>query len=94
MIITIILELLVIIISPFFTIIGSIFKLTGISAVMDGIQPFIDTIFKFGTQLMWLLLDLEFTKYLLGIVLVIETGIQLYKIVMWIIKKIPFLGIQ
>lgn len=31
---------------------------------------------------------------LFGIIIAVDIGIQLYKFVMWVIKKIPFLGIE
>lgn len=61
---------------------------------MDKVKPFIDMIFTNGMQLIWLVLDLEYTKWLLGIVLTIEVGLITYKVVMWVLKKIPVLGIE
>lgn len=75
-------------------ILGKAFEVTGISKVVEAITPFLDTVFKGGSQILWLALDLEFTKYILAIVLGIETGLMVYKIIMWIIKKVPFLSMQ
>lgn len=89
-----ILELLIIIISPIFTLLGQAFALTGFDRVMTEVKPFIDMIFQFGSQILWLILDLDFTKYLLGLVLAIETGVEIYKIILWIIKKIPVINLK
>lgn len=36
----------------------------------------------------------QYLMVLFGLVLAVDIGINLYKFVMWIIKKIPFLGMQ
>lgn len=38
--------------------------------------------------------NLNYLITLLGIVLVVDVAINIYKFVMWIIKKIPFLGME
>ena len=73
---------------------GTVFNLAGIDRVMEEIQPFTDMLFSGTVNLLWLFMDLEFTAWLLGIVITIEAGLMIYKVVMWIIKKIPFINIH
>ena len=51
-------------------------------------------LFSGTVNLLWLFMDLEFTAWLLGVVIAIEAGLMIYKVVMWIIKKIPFINIH
>lgn len=61
---------------------------------MIELEPFFNILFNGAVNLLWLVMDLEYTKYLLGIIITIETSMALFKIIIWIIKKIPFLGIK
>lgn len=73
---------------------GTVFNLTGVDRVMAEIEPFTNMLFSGTVNLLWLFMDLEFTAWLLGIVIAIEAGLMIYKVVMWIIKKIPFINIH
>lgn len=42
----------------------------------------------------WLIVPRELVLVILPIVLIVENFDQLYSIVMWILKKIPFLGMK
>lgn len=38
--------------------------------------------------------DLSYLGILIGVVLAVDAGLLIYKLVMWIIRKIPMLGIE
>lgn len=81
------------IISPITTILGGALSLSGIDRVLVELEPFFDLLFNGAVNLLWLVMDLEYTSWLLGIIITIETALAIFKVIMWIIKKIPFLGI-
>ena len=37
---------------------------------------------------------LSYLTVLFGLIIAVDAGVLIYKIVMWVIKKIPFLGIE
>lgn len=47
-----------------------------------------------GAGILACYVDLGYLIVLLGVVLAVDAGILVYKLVMWIIRKIPMLGIQ
>ena len=58
---------------------------------------YIDLVFnaiRSGMGILWLIVPRELVLVLLPIVLVLENFDMMYSIVMWILKKIPFLGIK
>ncbi|MDM8126228.1 hypothetical protein [Mediterraneibacter glycyrrhizinilyticus] len=61
---------------------------------MDKITPFMDMIFTNGVKLIWLVLDLEYVRTLLLIIIGIQAAMFGYKVVMWVIKKIPIINIK
>lgn len=61
---------------------------------MDKIKPFMDMIFTNGVQLIWLVLDLEYVRTLILIIIGIQAAMFGYRVVMWVIKKIPIINIK
>lgn len=58
------------------------------------VYEYIDSIIDYGAPLLDFVLPYNVAKSLLTIVIVIEVAIAVYKLVMWIITKIPMLNIQ
>lgn len=58
------------------------------------IYSYIDKIIDFGAPMLDLVLPYNIAKVLIGIVITIEVALMIYKLVMWIITKIPMLNIQ
>ena len=63
------------------------------SAVMDGIYNML-AFLRSGMGFVWLIIPRELVLVVLPIVLIIDNFDRLYSVVMWILKKIPFLGIK
>lgn len=49
---------------------------------------------EIGVGLISNYIDISYLTTLLGIIIAVDVGLLLYKLVMWIIRKIPMLGIQ
>lgn len=58
------------------------------------IYEYIDTIIDFGAPMLDLVMPYNVAKVLITIVIAIEVALMIYKLVMWIITKIPMLNIQ
>lgn len=68
-----------------------------IPSLPDDIKSFISKALEFmlsGLNILGNYFDLNYLLMLFGIVIAVEAGILIYKIVMWVIKKIPMLGID
>lgn len=59
---------------------------TSLDAVLDAISSAIGFI--------WLIAPRELVLVVLPVILVVENFDKLYSVVMWIVKKIPFLGMK
>lgn len=60
-------------------------------------QSYIDTMFTYiqaGAGIVANYMPLAFMLTLFGVILAVDIGIKLYHFVMWILKKIPMLGIE
>lgn len=71
-----------------------VFEIPGLP---DGVQGYIDTAFEYitaGAGIVANYTPLEYLLTLLGILLLVDGALVLYHFVMWIIKKIPMLGIE
>lgn len=62
--------------------------------VLAQVNSTIDTIIERGAELLDLFIPFNIAKVLLLIVLAIESGIEIYHFVMWVIRKIPMAGIS
>lgn len=63
----------------------------------NDVFSYIDTIFSYmatGAGILANYAPLGYLLVLFGVILAIDAGIQIYHFVMWIIKKIPVLGIS
>lgn len=61
------------------------------------VQNYIDTMFSYlvaGAGILANYTPLSYLMILFGILLAVDMGIMLYHLVMWILKKIPVLGIE
>lgn len=68
-----------------------------IPAMPDGIIEFIATSLDYigvGISIIANYCDISFLLTLFGIVIAVDVGILLYKVVMWVLKKIPMLGME
>lgn len=59
----------------------------------ESIIEFLDMLFMTGQSIIGLLIP-EFCQALLIIVITIEIGLHIFNFVMWILRKIPMLGIN
>lgn len=62
--------------------------------VLESVNSTIDSIIQRGSELIDLFIPYTVAKVLLLIVIVIEVAVHLYHFVMWIIRKIPMVGIS
>lgn len=58
------------------------------------VYSYIDTIIDFGAPMIDLIMPYNVAKVLLSIVVIVELALLIYKLVMWVITKIPMLNIQ
>lgn len=61
--------------------------------VVDGINSFLDIIFN-NLDLLNVFVPVSTIKLVIPIAIIIMNFEHIYKLIMWIIKKIPFLGIE
>lgn len=57
----------------------------------------VDMLFEYmaqGIGFVWLIVPKELVLVVLPVILVVENFDKLYSVIMWIVKKIPFLGMQ
>lgn len=81
------------------TIIGAIAILLTfkIPSIPDSAMEYIDTFFSYleaGASILANYTPLPYLMTLFGIILVIDAAILVYKLVMWVIRKIPTLGMS
>lgn len=62
----------------------------GVRGVMTGALDYISV----GVALLANYCDIGYLVTLFGVILAVDAGMLIYKFVMWIIKKIPMIGIQ
>lgn len=63
---------------------------TSVSTFMTDALSYIKT----GLQLLAVYTNLEYLLILFGLIIAIDIGIAVYHFVMWVLKKIPMLGIS
>lgn len=74
-----------------------VFSWVSFPAMPEVITTALDTLLDAMTSAMgfvWLIVPRDFVLVGLPVVLVVENFDKLYSIIMWILKKIPFLGMQ
>lgn len=82
---------------PVAFLIGEIFTGLGLNemdTIIFKIEAMIEIIIENGVKLSALIVDLDYVRFLIGIVITIEIAEELYKIFMWILRKIPILAIE
>lgn len=89
------------IISGLLDVVYSLFSLLlspiNIPAMPEGVREFISEALEYirlGLGLLYNWTDLEYLLTLFTLVVAVDVGVLLYKLVMWFIAKIPMLGIK
>ena len=62
-------------------------------AIVSALDTLLNAISS-GLSFLWLIVPRELVLVLLPVILVVENFDKLYSVVMWILKKIPFLGMK
>lgn len=62
----------------------------GVKTIMSDVLGYLET----GMALLANYTDLEYLLVLFGLIIAVDVGILLYKLVMWILRKIPMLGMS
>lgn len=62
--------------------------------ILSNVTSTLDTIIERGSELIDLFLPYDIAKTLLLIVIVIEVAIHIYHFIMWVIRKIPMVGMS
>lgn len=86
-----------VIIMPIAFLIGEIFQGLGLNemnTIIFKIETMLEIIIENGVKLTALVVDLDYVRFLIEIVITIEIAEELYKIFMWTLKKIPILAIK
>lgn len=79
----------------FITAVLNFINIPDISAAdKQSLFDFVDTILTSANSLIDVFLPYTLSKVLLLIVIAIELAVDVYKIVMWVIRKIPVLGMS
>ena len=68
-----------------------------IPSLPSSVSEMLNTIFSYissGLSILAVYCDLDYLLLLLGIVIAVDIALSLYSLVMYLIKKIPFFGIQ
>ena len=68
-----------------------------IPGLPEGVQTVISGAFEYisvGVALLANYCDVGYLVTLFGVIVAVDAGILIYKIVVWIIKKIPMIGIE
>lgn len=68
-----------------------------IPGMPEGVQQFIYSALEYitlGIRILGNYVDLNYLLVLFGVILAIDIGLLLYKLVMWILRKIPMLGVS
>lgn len=82
---------------PIAFLIGEIFEGLGLNemnTILFKIEAMLEIIIENGIKLTALIIDLEYVRFLVKIVITIEIAEGLYRIFMWILRKIPILAIE
>lgn len=90
----ILLNVLLTIVEPIAALLGTFFNITGTDIILDKVSDYLDLVLVNGVNLLYPFLDFTFIGNLLKMVIIIETGIYTYKILIWTLKKIPIIGIE
>ena len=90
----ILLNVLLTIVEPIAALLGTFFNITGTDIILDKESDDLDLVLVNGVNLLYPFLDFTFIGNLLKMVIIIETGIYTYKILIWTLKKIPIIGIE
>lgn len=72
-------------------------KAINIPSLPESVTGYMDTALDYigtGVQFLAVYVNLEYLLVLFGIILAIDIGLGIYHFVMWIIKKIPMLGVS
>ena len=86
-----------VLIMPIAFLIGEIFQGLGLNemnTIIFKIETMLEIIIENGVKLTALVVDLDYVRFLIEIVITIEIAEELYKIFMWTLKKIPILAIK
>lgn len=62
--------------------------------ILFKIETMLEIIIENGIKLTALVIDLNYVRFLIGIVITIETASIIYRILIWILMKIPLLAIE
>lgn len=62
--------------------------------ILTSVKDTIDMVISTGEGLLDLVMPYNIAKVLIEIVIAIEIGVELYHFVMWVLKKIPMVGIE
>lgn len=62
--------------------------------ILIKIEAMLEIVIENGIKLTALVIDLNYVRFLIGIVITIETAEIIYRILMWILMKIPLLAIE
>lgn len=62
--------------------------------VLSSVNEHIDLMITYASSMLDLVFPYDVAKVLITIVVAIELGIGVYHFVMWVVKKIPMLGIS
>lgn len=79
-----------------YTILNSLLILN-IPQLPENVQGYLNTLFDYlvtGASILANYTPLSYLLVLFGVLLAVDTGIMLYHFVMWVLKKIPVLGIS
>lgn len=90
----ILLNVLLTIVEPIAALLGTFFNITGTDIILDKVSDYLDLVLVNGVNLLYPFLDFTFIGNLLKMIIIIETGIYTYKILIWTLKKIPIIGIE
>lgn len=82
---------------PIALLIGKIFDGLGLDEmgiILTKIEAMLNIIIENGIKLTALIIDLNYVRFLIEIVITIEIAQMIYKIFIWILMKIPILGVE
>ena len=63
------------------------------AAIVNALETLLDAM-STGLGFVWLIFPRELVLVALPVILIVENFDKLYSVVMWILKKIPFLGMK
>ncbi len=62
--------------------------------ILSSVNDTIDLIIDRSSEMIDLVIPYNISVVLLGIVIAIELGVHIYHFIMWVLKKIPMVGIE